>query len=316
MVKGEATILLVAHLDTVHREKVKVICYSDDGNILMSPQGIGGDDRCGVYALTELYKLAECKPWLLFTCEEETGGVGAADFVKWLLAKKLPEGLADIKLIVELDRRGNKDAVYYECDNQDFERYISSRGFETELGSFSDISVIAPAMGVAAVNLSAGYYHAHTQHEYINRGHLNQVMGKVEEIIRESAMEDFPRYEYVGQVYGYNVPLNIPKKYVGLYEELLDCYFPNEIEDYRAHYGNSALKMLYEYAFGIPYTGPAEMIGEGSGADEDSRPDGEISQTAHADGRNERLGYTGKQGEFSARSESEVDTVVSAMPIQ
>ena len=49
LVKGFAPIMLVAHLDTVHKEPVRDICTSSDGNILMSPQGIGGDDRCGVY---------------------------------------------------------------------------------------------------------------------------------------------------------------------------------------------------------------------------------------------------------------------------
>ena len=39
LVKGVAPILLVAHLDTVHEESVKEICTSEDGNILMSPQG-------------------------------------------------------------------------------------------------------------------------------------------------------------------------------------------------------------------------------------------------------------------------------------
>ena len=48
LVRGTAPVMLVAHLDTVHTEPVKQICASKDGNILMSPQGIGGDDRCGV----------------------------------------------------------------------------------------------------------------------------------------------------------------------------------------------------------------------------------------------------------------------------
>ena len=47
LVPGKAPVMLVAHLDTVHREPVKTICRSDNGNILMSPQGIGGDDRRG-----------------------------------------------------------------------------------------------------------------------------------------------------------------------------------------------------------------------------------------------------------------------------
>ena len=38
LVQGEAPVMLVAHLDTVHHEPVKQICKTQDGNILMSPQ--------------------------------------------------------------------------------------------------------------------------------------------------------------------------------------------------------------------------------------------------------------------------------------
>ena len=71
LVCGVAPVMLVAHLDTVHAESVKDICKTDGGNILMSPQGIGGDDRCGVDALNKIYNLSAVKPHLLFTCDEE-----------------------------------------------------------------------------------------------------------------------------------------------------------------------------------------------------------------------------------------------------
>ena len=80
IVRGEAPVMLLAHLDTVHKEPVKHICKNGNGNILMSPQGIGGDDRCGVYALTAVYEQSRVKPWLLFTCDEEIGCVGAEAF--------------------------------------------------------------------------------------------------------------------------------------------------------------------------------------------------------------------------------------------
>ena len=47
LVKGEAPVLLVAHLDTVHPKPVKQICRTDDGGMLMSPQGIGGTTGAG-----------------------------------------------------------------------------------------------------------------------------------------------------------------------------------------------------------------------------------------------------------------------------
>lgn len=197
LVRGVAPVMLVAHLDTVHAEPVRVLCKSDDGNILMSPQGIGGDDRCGCYAIATAYELAEKKPWLLFTCDEEIGGLGADMFCRCYAEKKMPAELDGLKFIVEVDRRGSNDAVYYNCANPDFEDYISSKGFKTAQGSFSDISYIAPDLGVAAVNLSSGYYNAHQRHEYINRAELERTIEKVCEMVNDAALPDTPAYEYV-----------------------------------------------------------------------------------------------------------------------
>lgn len=49
---GELPVLLVAHLDTVHHQTVRDICYSAERRIVMSPQGIGGDDRAGVFMIS------------------------------------------------------------------------------------------------------------------------------------------------------------------------------------------------------------------------------------------------------------------------
>ena len=204
LVEGEAPIMLVAHLDTVHQEPVREICKSKGGNILMSPQGIGGDDRCGVYALVNAYEMSKKKPWLLFTCDEEIGCVGADTFCHMHQDNKLPLGVDSMKCLIEIDRRGNNDAVYYDCDNKDFEKYITSKGFKTAYGSCSDISSVAPELGVAAVNLSSGYYNAHTLHEYINRDELDDVLRRVIDIIADAAKDDFPYYEYVEKVYSYH----------------------------------------------------------------------------------------------------------------
>ena len=90
LVRGEAPTMLLAHLDTVYIELVRTICKSKDKNVLMSPQGIGGDDRCGVYVLVKTYELVNKKSWLLFTCNEETGGFGASTFCKAHRSLKLP----------------------------------------------------------------------------------------------------------------------------------------------------------------------------------------------------------------------------------
>ena len=201
LVQGEAPIMLIAHLDTVHRELVKRIYKRSKGNVLKSPQGIGGDDRCGVYALNKVYELSKIKPFLLFTCNEEIGCCGASRFAEDYTNNKLPKNLDNLKLLVEIDRKGSCDAVYYNCDNPKFEDYITSKGFITSNGSYSDISIIAPTLGVAAVNLSSGYYYHHTLDEYININELENVIKIVVEIVEESTSPDFPKYEYIEKNY-------------------------------------------------------------------------------------------------------------------
>lgn len=274
LVIGDAPIMLLAHLDTVHKDRVTVICKSNDGNILMSPQGIGGDDRCGVYALVTAYRASFFKPWLLFTCDEEIGGKGAEAFAYDYENGKLPKKLEGIKYLIEIDRKGNNDAVYYDCANDEFEDYITGFGFKTASGSYSDICDVAPALGVAAVNLSSGYYQAHTQHEYINRKELNAVVQTVIRMIGESLDSDVPQFDWIERPYRYSkvgyryyyeqcnwkevlkedeVPQDVPAQYVLAYEDLLDVYTVDEIEQVRQAYGNEAIYELYEDAFG-PFT--------------------------------------------------------------
>ena len=265
LVRGEAPIMLVAHLDTVHEKPVRDICKTEDKNILMSPQGIGGDDRCGVFTLVKVYSLAKIKPWLLFCCDEEVGGLGAKKFCLAHKQKQLPKELDQLKCIVEIDRKGKHDAVYYHCANSDFEAYITTKGFKTAQGSFSDISLIAPELGIAAVNLSSGYHHAHTLHEYINRSELESTIEKVHEIITDATNPAFSKFEYVescvnpylpqnNRLYDNlsilydkqnDIPRKIPSELKGIYEALLDFYSLHELESFRAEYGDQILWQIY-----------------------------------------------------------------------
>ena len=251
LVKGVAPVMLVAHLDTVHEQSVRDICLSADKNILMSPQGIGGDDRCGVFALVKIHQLSKIKPWLLFT-----GGLGAKKFCFAHQQHQLPNDLDNLKFLIELDRKGKNDAVFYNCDNPDFEKYIAGKGFKTAQGSFSDISVIAPELRVAAVNLSSGYYNAHTLHEYINRAELDDTICKVVDII--SDVPHLPRFEYVECIQSVEqrklirrdesviLPRRISASLRDIYKILLDFYSVNELESFRAEYGDQILWQIYK----------------------------------------------------------------------
>ena len=187
--KGTVPVLLVAHLDTVHREGVKIICYSKGGKILMSPQGIGGDDRAGVYMILQLLKSHRCH--VLFCEDEEHGGVGAHHFAESNIKPA-------VNYIIEFDRRGSNDAVFYDCANEEFTQFVCGFGFEESIGSFSDISIVAPALGVAAVNLSSGYYNEHTAHEYINMLDIHNNLDRARRMIATRT----EKFEYV-EAYGW-----------------------------------------------------------------------------------------------------------------
>ena len=51
---GDIPILLVAHMDTVHINIPSQIYWDQFQKVVWSPQGIGGDDRCGVFMILKL----------------------------------------------------------------------------------------------------------------------------------------------------------------------------------------------------------------------------------------------------------------------
>lgn len=253
LVQGNAPVMLIAHMDTVHKEPVRSICTSANGNILMSPQGIGGDDRCGVFALNKVYTLSKRKPWLLFTCDEEIGGVGAESFCRAYAQNQLPKELNSLKLLIEIDRKGSDDAVYYDCFNSELEEYVASKGFQTAFGSFSDISYIAPELGVAAVNLSSGYYNAHTLHEYIHLQELNATIDKVLAIVEESCAPEFPTFEYVSladDMSLFDLEGHVSESTRVAMELLSDWYNVEDLIAYYQAYGESAIRELLDTEMG------------------------------------------------------------------
>lgn len=180
--KGEVPVLLVAHLDTVHQEKPNIICQSEDGRYVMSPQGIGGDDRCGVFMILQIINQVRCH--VLFCEDEETGGNGARAFAG--------SGIkVNVNYIVEMDRRGNNDAVFYDCNNPKFTDFICTFGFTEALGSFSDVSVIAPYLKTAAVNISAGYYNEHRLNEVIDTFAMQNNVDRIIQMV-QTQTEKFP----------------------------------------------------------------------------------------------------------------------------
>lgn len=176
LAKGDIPILLVAHLDTVYPEITRPhmqIYYDQKHMVMWSPDGIGADDRAGVIIILRILA-AGYRPHVLFTHDEEFGGNGAFD------ASMDPQLLQwDIRYMIQLDRSGYDDCVFYSCNNLEFTHYIESFGFTEDIGSFSDISILMPYTNIAGVNLSVGYEDEHIETEHWHLGWANETYSKV-----------------------------------------------------------------------------------------------------------------------------------------
>lgn len=191
--KGNIPILLTAHINTVHKYPVKDFYeYKNKGkHILSSPQGIGGDDRCGVYIILQIIKKGY-KPTILFCEDKEIGGIGSSKFCKSQFIKDL----SDMKYLIELDRANLNDAVYYDCYNKNFIQYIEKiTGYKETYGTFSDISNLAPCSNVAAVNLSCGYYDTHTLKEKVVVEEMLETLHKTELLLND--VNNIDSFEYM-----------------------------------------------------------------------------------------------------------------------
>lgn len=183
--KGNLPVLLVAHLDTYSNQVPIFLCRDFSDRLYARGEPMGADDRCGVYAIFKI--LEEMNPHVLFTVGEELGELGAVMATKKLEAP-------NVKYIIELDRAGYNECVFYNCGNQQFREYIESFGFTTEKGTASDISVLGPAWDIATANLSIGYYNAHMVEEYINYIELKHSIAKVKIILDDC--EKVPYFNY------------------------------------------------------------------------------------------------------------------------
>lgn len=186
---GDCPVGLVAHLDTVFQNPPKNIFYDRVKNVMWSPEGLGADDRAGVYAIIQILK-AGYRPTVIFTTNEEKGCLGAVT-----LASNVAKCPTELKYIIQLDRRGSNDCVFYDCANYKFDEYVESFGFVTNFGSFSDISEICPQWGIAGVNLSIGYY---DEHSYIETLYIGQMLATIERVKKMlDVANSAPVFEYI-----------------------------------------------------------------------------------------------------------------------
>ena len=191
--EGEGPLCLVAHMDTVWDKlpsrpmSEDDIVYDKSKNVMMGMCGLGADDRAGVYAILHILTETELRPSIIFTLGEEVGGIGAFNLISDYPKKK--NILPRVRAMIEIDRKGFNESVYYDCNNKNFEKWINSFGFRTHIGSFTDIRIISPRWDIPSVNLSAGYVNEHCLNECLYIDALGRVISKIIDMLRA----DFPK---------------------------------------------------------------------------------------------------------------------------
>ena len=215
--KGTVPVLLVAHLDTVHKRKCEEIVTSN--NKIYSPQGIGGDDRCGVFMIANIVKDLHCSVVL---CEdEELGVVGAGKFAKTEYIDNL-----DVNYMIEFDRKGENDAVFYSCGNNEFIDFIlDNTGYKEAIGSFTDISTLMPASKLCGVNLSCGYYEPHTENEYVLYDEMMNTISVAKALISLDCEKPFEytaaKFNYTQSLFDNSRLINMIKKDIAIELEVV-----------------------------------------------------------------------------------------------
>lgn len=235
-----SNVLLTAHMDTVHKELVKQVVVEKHENqtIVSSPQGIGGDDRCGVYMILEILRKTKLRPTIIFCEDEEVGGVGSNKFCKSCYVAELKE----IKFAIELDRANANDLVYYDCGNEEFMEFCSKvTGYKTAYGTFSDICHFSPELDVASVNISCGYYNQHTTKEYVVLEEMEATIDKVIELLKKE--NEVEKFDYQELFYNYGYKNYYGNQYGGGFHDWYESSYYELMITYRTE-GKGAMGII------------------------------------------------------------------------
>ncbi len=187
--------LIISHMDTVHeipegKSQIR-LCRFTDTDEYTSEDGVGGDDKCGIFIALELMRLG-VKAKFLFTHSEEIGGIGIHDFCHSPLSD---EWLADVQYAIECDRKGNTDWVVEQSRGQTicteaikhYTEYMKEQGFKVDrTGSYTDCFTLSEEKQIQSFNISSGYHNAHTKKETVS---TPEVLHTLETIIGFIAQE-------------------------------------------------------------------------------------------------------------------------------
>lgn len=205
VIKGDGPVYptIVSHTDTVHdivpndeyivRSNGKYM-WAENPKSNNSPQGVGGDDKVGIFiALSMLRDLPNCKA--VFFADEEVGCKGSNN-----ASMKFFE---DSSLVLQCDRRGNDDFVYeimgktlYSTDFAAVVNPILDKfDYSPSRGGMTDVwQLRVKGLDVVSANMSCGYFSPHTWWETVGLLDVQRCYDLVQMICTELGNErwEFP----------------------------------------------------------------------------------------------------------------------------
>ena len=175
---------VISHTDTVHgidtinvveeyklnaqkQRKLALTAYNDLGRAT----GIGGDDKCGVFACLTLLKELPVLKAAFFVSEEN--GCNGSKFAD-------PEFFKNVGYAIQFDAPENnlvtetcfgvklfdRDSDFFKkCDNIIKENYVSDVKYMNH--PYTDVYALKRVFDFSCLNLSIGYYDYHTSKEYV-----------------------------------------------------------------------------------------------------------------------------------------------------
>ena len=255
VVKGEAETYpcLVSHIDQVsHCNHSKDFKAVETREVIFgySPkhkrfENLGADDKNGVFICLECLKRYDPMKVVFFR-EEETGCRGSSEAVMSFFD--------DVRFVIQPDRKGNSDLItnigYSDLCSEGFMEAIEPEkwGYMEENGLMTDILTLKEkGLEVSCLNVSCGYYNAHTDEEITVKKDLMKSLLFVEHIIEECTNTYphtqgdpyFSPYEFEDEIYDIlnNDPTLTPEDLYEMYSTDFPHLRPDDYEricrDYR-----------------------------------------------------------------------------------
>ena len=177
--------------------------------------------------IQRIVETTKLRPSILFCEDEEVGGIGSDKF----LMTKHANDLFDMLFMIELDRANGEDLVYYDDENYKFHDFCKENtGYKEAFGSFSDISNLCPSAMVSGVNISCGYYKAHTTDEFVVWEEMGNSIAVTASLIK-AGLERGEQFEYVKptrKYYDYYGDESWWQKYYMTKEEYAETHYTDD----------------------------------------------------------------------------------------